>query len=138
MYPNSPVSAYKLDTETEGSTVFMLKVSNYSLATKKKTTSASESGARARASDFFPDNWFGNIVWCGRGERGVKEGRDWRKECIRQRFSAPKSVQQVEEARMASIPKKTQQDTNYCFRIWSGWRIYRNSIDATMQVPLDG
>ena len=52
----------------------------------------------------------------------------------RKRFASPKSAKEVIDARKASIPKKTQLDTDYCYRIWKEWRAYRNSI-GQRQVP---
>ena len=36
-----------------------------------------------------------------------------------QRFATPKSDEEVERARKARIPKKTQADTRYCVEIWN-------------------
>ena len=44
------------------------------------------------------------------------------------RFATPKSDEEVEKARRARIPKKTQADTRYCMEIWNKWSSYRNSI----------
>ena len=43
------------------------------------------------------------------------------------RFAVPKSDEDVESARRAGVPKKTQADTKYCMRLWNEWRIHRNS-----------
>lgn len=38
------------------------------------------------------------------------------------RFAPPKTNEEVEAARKASIPKKTREDMEYCMRIWKDWR----------------
>ena len=42
------------------------------------------------------------------------------------RFAAPKTNEEVTEARQNAIPKKTRQDTDYCVRAWEAWRGNRN------------
>ena len=41
------------------------------------------------------------------------------------RFAPPKTAKDVQEARRQGVPKKTQQDTYYCVRVWNEWRSYR-------------
>ena len=41
------------------------------------------------------------------------------------RFAAPKTARDIQEARRQGVPKKTQQDTSYCVRVWEQWRNYR-------------
>ena len=41
------------------------------------------------------------------------------------RFAAPKTARDIQEARRQGVPKKTQQDTSYCVRVWEQWRSYR-------------
>ena len=53
------------------------------------------------------------------------------------RFAIPKSEEEVQQARKARIPKKTQTDTKYCVDIWKNWSIYRNSVVNTEQVNED-
>lgn len=53
----------------------------------------------------------------------------------RDRFAHPKTDSEVSKARRASIPKKTQLDTNYCTRIWNEWRLHPNSTTTTDTVP---
>ena len=53
------------------------------------------------------------------------------------RFAAPKSEKDVEQARKARIPRKTQTDTKYCVEIWKTWSIYRNSVVKNEQVYED-
>ena len=48
------------------------------------------------------------------------------------RFAAPKSDTEVVEARKKAIPKKTQQDTDYCIRQWEAWRKHRNEQDSSI------
>lgn len=52
------------------------------------------------------------------------------------RFAIPKS-EEVQKARKARIPKKTQTDTKYCLDIWKNWSIYRNSVVNTEQINED-
>ena len=40
------------------------------------------------------------------------------------RFAAPKTATDIQEARRQGVPKKTQQDTSYCVRVWEQWRRY--------------
>ena len=51
------------------------------------------------------------------------------------RFAHLKTDTKVSKARKASIPKKTQLDTNYCTRIWKEWRLHRNSTTTADTVP---
>ena len=44
-------------------------------------------------------------------------------------FAAPKSKEEIEKARIQSIPKKTREDTAYCVRIWGNW--YEYSRDSS-------
>ena len=53
------------------------------------------------------------------------------------RFATPKSEEDVEKARKARIPKKTQADTRYCVEIWKTWSNYRNSVVKNEQVNED-
>ena len=53
------------------------------------------------------------------------------------RFAIPKSEEEVQQARKARIPKKTQTDTKYCLDIWKNWSIFRNSVVDTEQVNED-
>ena len=52
-----------------------------------------------------------------------------------QRFAFPKTEKEVVEAKKASVPKKTQQDTNYCVRLWNQWKQYRNGTTTNEKVP---
>ncbi len=51
------------------------------------------------------------------------------------RFAAPKSNEEVIEGRRKAVPKKTRQDTDYCFRLWEGWRLKTETIMA-IQYPV--
>ena len=53
------------------------------------------------------------------------------------RFAAPKTEEEVKQARQARIPKKTQTDTRYCIRIWKSWSEHRNSVEKNELVPED-
>ena len=37
------------------------------------------------------------------------------------RFAVPKTEEEVQQARQARVPKKTQIDTRYCTKIWKNW-----------------
>ena len=52
------------------------------------------------------------------------------------RFAIPKT-EEVQQARKARIPKRTQADTKYCLDIWKNWSNYRNSVVNTEQVNKD-
>ena len=54
-----------------------------------------------------------------------------------QRFATPKNDEEVEMARKARIPKKTQADTRYCLDMWSKWTRYRNSVVDSEHVAED-
>ena len=47
------------------------------------------------------------------------------------RFAAPKTARDIQEARRQGVPKKTQQDTSYCVRVWEQWRDYRRELVGT-------
>ena len=51
------------------------------------------------------------------------------------RFAPPKTNADIERGRIDSVPKKTQQDTKYCCKLWDSWREYRQSI-APENIPL--
>lgn len=42
-------------------------------------------------------------------------------------FAAPKTDEEISEARVQAVPKKTREDTEYCIRIWESWRSNRIS-----------
>ena len=42
-------------------------------------------------------------------------------------FAAPKTQQEIADARVSAVPKKTQQDTQYCVRLWEEWCQHRQS-----------
>lgn len=52
-----------------------------------------------------------------------------------QRFAFPKTEKEVVDAQKASVPKKTQQDTDYCVRLWNQWKRYRNGTTTNEKVP---
>ena len=53
------------------------------------------------------------------------------------RFAPPKSAAEALIARQKGIPKKTQQDTNYCKNIWDEWRKHRSHVTGTEIGSLD-
>ena len=40
-------------------------------------------------------------------------------------FAAPKTDQEIVDARVSGIPKKRQEDTQYCVKLWEEWCKYR-------------
>ena len=42
-------------------------------------------------------------------------------------FATPKTQQEIADARVSAVPKKTQQDTEYCVRLWEEWCQHRQS-----------
>ncbi len=47
---------------------------------------------------------------------------------VRQRFVAPKTEKEIQEARTKAVPKKTLEDTQYCVRVWQEWCDYRKQM----------
>ena len=43
-------------------------------------------------------------------------------------FSAVKSDREVEQARAAGVPQKTQKDTMYCMSVWEAWKEWHNCL----------
>ena len=52
---------------------------------------------------------------------------------LAKRFAPPKTEEEIEKARIESIPKKTREDTAYCVRLWLSWSDYRT---ATTGIPV--
>ena len=52
----------------------------------------------------------------------------------KKRFASAKTKKEIVEARKAGVPKKTQDDTIYCYKVWEEWRGHRNS-NGERQVP---
>ena len=52
---------------------------------------------------------------------------------VAKRFAPPKTEEEIEKARISSIPKRTREDTAYCVRLWLSWSEYRT---ATTGVPV--
>ena len=46
------------------------------------------------------------------------------------RFAEPKTDEEVHRVRTLVVPKKTFEDTQYCFRLWEAWREHRNTTTA--------
>ncbi len=40
-------------------------------------------------------------------------------------FAPPKMEQEIQQARVGAVPKKTQADTKYCLGLWEEWRYHR-------------
>ena len=43
------------------------------------------------------------------------------------RFAAPKTEEDIKSIKLNGIPKKTQDDTQYCLRVWEEWCKYRRN-----------
>ena len=52
------------------------------------------------------------------------------------RYAPPKSDNDVQLARIAGIPKTTQQDTKYCIRLWEDWRAHRQLTTSVRIGPI--
>ena len=52
------------------------------------------------------------------------------------RFGNPKTTEEILEARRQGIPLRTQQDTQYCIRLWEEWRNYRQTATNENISPL--
>ncbi len=50
------------------------------------------------------------------------------------RYASPKNQADIEIARQSAIPKKTQDDTEWCMRVWREWSLQRN-VATTEQLP---
>jgi hypothetical protein len=50
-------------------------------------------------------------------------------------FAPPKTEKEIEAARKSAVSKKTQQDTDYCIRLWNEWRVH-HQIAAHVSIPL--
>ena len=56
----------------------------------------------------------------------------------KQCFAPPKSREEVEAARKASMPKKTREDMQYCMRVWKDWReCSQDTIDITAMTKVE-
>ena len=55
---------------------------------------------------------------------------------LKSRFAAPKTARDILEARRQGVPKKTQQDTSYCVRVWEQWRNYRKETCGNIILAL--
>ena len=51
-------------------------------------------------------------------------------------FGNPKTTEEILEARRQGIPLRTQQDTQYCIRLWEEWRNYRQTATNENISPL--
>ena len=52
------------------------------------------------------------------------------------RFAPPTTDEQVEQAKQAAIPLKTQKDTTWCIKIWRDWAEQRSSVQDITSVTL--
>ena len=52
------------------------------------------------------------------------------------RFAPPKTEEEIEKARLESIPKKTRDDTAYCVRLWMNWCECRTMTTGIPVPPL--
>ena len=50
----------------------------------------------------------------------------------------PKTTEEIERAREQGVPKKTQQDTQYCNGHFEEWRKYRTNSTQVDLPPLTG
>ena len=53
------------------------------------------------------------------------------------RFAPPKTEAEIIMARKTGIPKRTQQDTKYCTKVWDEWRQHRQQTTGVQIRPLD-
>ena len=51
-------------------------------------------------------------------------------------FALPKTVEDLQKARIKSISKKTRKDTSYCVRLWASWPDYRTTTTGISIPPL--
>ena len=52
------------------------------------------------------------------------------------RFATPKRAEEVMDARLKGIPKRTQQDTQYCLKLWEEWRQHRQGATGEIIAPI--
>ena len=52
------------------------------------------------------------------------------------RFGNPKTNEEILEARRQGVALRTQQDTQYCVRLWEEWRNYRQTATNEKISPL--
>ena len=58
----------------------------------------------------------------------LKLGEANGKQCYtykQRKFALPKTEEEIEQARIGAIPKKTKSDTKYCVGMWDEWRYHR-------------
>ena len=53
------------------------------------------------------------------------------------RFAPPKTEAEIIIARKTGIPKRTQQDTKYCTKVWDKWRQHRQQTTGVQIKSLD-
>ena len=53
------------------------------------------------------------------------------------RYARPKTSEEVQLARLSSIPEATRRDTNWCVKVWRDWSESRNMAVATENSPND-
>ena len=99
----------------------------------------------ARYSEFVSPGWFqdddtditqdDDDLWLSKnlrdehldGDKILREQQNQSHEAPTRPFATPMTDEEVEEKRSGNIPKRTQQDTEYCIRIWKQWHNYRQS-----------
>ena len=48
-------------------------------------------------------------------------------------FAAPKTDKEILDARVSGVPKKTQEDTQYCVKLWEDWCTHRRQNHGQLQ-----
>ena len=43
-------------------------------------------------------------------------------------FVAPKTKEEIRNARVKGVPSKTIEDTKYCVNLWNGWKRFRRQM----------
>ena len=72
--------------------------------------------------------------FCGRGSANEYAGAlSSTAKSVAKRFAPRKTEEEIEKARISSIPKRTREDTAYCVRLWLSWSEYRA---ATTGIPV--
>ena len=53
------------------------------------------------------------------------------------RYALPKTDEEVQAARQASVPEATRKDTNWCLKAWKDWSVNRNGYNIDRRSPED-
>ena len=51
-------------------------------------------------------------------------------------FATPKTEEEIEQARLTGVPRKTQKDREYCVRLWSAWSTHYQAAAGVTIPPL--